>query len=225
MKDGPRIEPWGTQQEEEPVESFTVFSLTDKMDSCVTLTVPDTHTLPKTSNYWFIQSTSITVSERFSRPQGMKPLRKMKADWDPDRLPFWHHLHVLSYHHHNQKDGETHICPVLFASCYWEGNRNQSVLFRTNNKYSRSAKGIWESRTTAAFSFFFFWWVRYGSHWTSAENQLDGKSLDMFLSGLLRELPWHTCCIKLFQQHFSQQKRSLSCWYMQKLSKSRNYFL
>lgn len=119
--------------------------------------VPDTHTLPKTSNYWFIQSTltSITVSERFSRPQGMKPLQKTKADWDPDRLPFWHHFHVLSYHHHNQKDGESHICPVLFASCYWEENRNQSVLFRTNNKHSRSAKGIWESWTTAAFSFFF----------------------------------------------------------------------
>lgn len=51
MKDGPRIQPWGSQQEEEPVESFTVSSLTDKMDSCVTLTVPGTHALLKTSNY------------------------------------------------------------------------------------------------------------------------------------------------------------------------------
>ena len=113
MKDGP----WGTQQE--PVESLTV------LDCCVTLMVRYPRTA-ENKNFRFIQSrlTSITdpvsrpyaESEQFSLPPGMKPLRKKQADGDPDRLSFWHHLRVLSYHHHKRRAGDWNVCCLPAAA-------------------------------------------------------------------------------------------------------------
>lgn len=198
MKCGSRTEPLGTQQSGRHFRKFHHRLSADKMDCCVTRPLLDTHTVPP----------KVTVSERFSQPAGTNPARKQRTDWCRQAIS----LASTSICYHITV-GTQWMKKDTFALCWFPAATGKEAETRRSTSTSQHSHCHFHElgtgptlKSSCMLNHLTFLW---------REQKLHGVAL--------LSLARRTCCINL--RHFSQQKRTLSCWYIQKVIRSRNRFL